>query len=153
MTPARQATLTATSVIVIVTVIAAGGSASRLLNFLHIPCGDDSERRLSSSRNSDAYGSLNGPTPRDRTWIARLWRSFDVSYVKPLLTHSRPTLMDTCPEVCMPIARWLTSSKQFGQDRWKDEVDDRRDIYTDTDEEGDVETMGKIRGGNVRKRT
>lgn len=37
------------------------------------------------------------------------------SYMKPLLTHSRPTLLETLPVCCNPIARLLTTTEQLTQ--------------------------------------
>ncbi|OQV21402.1 Sodium/hydrogen exchanger 9 [Hypsibius exemplaris] len=163
VTPARQAMLTATSVIVIISVTVAGGAAGPLLNFLRIPTGvtEDAEKRLSrsvssssvSNRAGQEYGSASHPSATtDRTWAAKLWRSFDVSYMKPLLTHSRPTLMDTLPDCCSPVARFLTSSRQFGQDRWKDLENDRRGIVEDEDEMDEMPRMESV-GPSVSRET
>lgn len=35
--------------------------------------------------------------------------------MKPLLTHSRPTLLETLPVCCNPIARLLTTTQQLTQ--------------------------------------
>lgn len=48
--------------------------------------------------------------------MARIWGSFDTHYMKPLLTHSRPTLLETLPVCCSPIARLLTTTEQMTQD-------------------------------------
>lgn len=40
---------------------------------------------------------------------------FVSSYMKPLLTHSRPTLLETLPNFCNPIARLLTTTEQLTQ--------------------------------------
>lgn len=37
------------------------------------------------------------------------------SYMKPLLTHSRPTLLETLPNFCNPVARLLTTTEQLTQ--------------------------------------
>lgn len=37
------------------------------------------------------------------------------SYMKPLLTQSRPTLLETLPVCCNPIARLLTTTEQLTQ--------------------------------------
>ena len=36
-------------------------------------------------------------------------------YLKPLLTHSNPTLMETMPGGCLSLARLLTSSEQLAR--------------------------------------
>ncbi len=53
--------------------------------------------------------------PSDKAWLARIWGGFDTKYMKPLLTHSKPTLMDSLPPCCMPLARILTTSEQLQQ--------------------------------------
>lgn len=35
--------------------------------------------------------------------------------MKPLLTHSRPTLLETLPVCCNPVARLLTTTEQLTQ--------------------------------------
>ena len=42
----------------------------------------------------------------DKSWVARQWGGFDTQYLKPLLTHSSPTLMDTLPNRSGRISRW-----------------------------------------------
>lgn len=37
----------------------------------------------------------------------------DFRILKPLLTHSRPTLMETLPACCLPITRLLTTEEQL----------------------------------------
>ena len=39
----------------------------------------------------------------------------DDSFMKPLLTHSNPTLMETMPGCCLPLARLLTSNEQLAK--------------------------------------
>lgn len=53
----------------------------------------------------------------DKAWLARVWGGFDTKYMKPLLTHSKPTLIDTLPPCCLPVARVLTTSEQLQQVR------------------------------------
>lgn len=34
--------------------------------------------------------------------------------MKPFFTHARPTLIETVPKCCLPLARLLTTREQFG---------------------------------------
>ena len=49
----------------------------------------------------------------EKSALAKVWSGFDTKYMKPFLTHSNPTLMETLPECCLPLARILTSSEQL----------------------------------------
>lgn len=53
--------------------------------------------------------------PNEKAVLARIWGNFDSRYMKPLLTHSRPTLLDTLPVFLSPIARLLTTTEQLTQ--------------------------------------
>ncbi|XP_015036929.1 sodium/hydrogen exchanger 6 isoform X6 [Drosophila pseudoobscura] len=177
---ARQTMLTATSLIVIFTVIIQGGAANFLLNWLKIPVGvDDETEQLNNYQvhSSDGYlqdvesggggrgkmrlsgggtesnvdtpvdgpngslgstgGSVNGGRRRnshEKAILARIWGSFDTKYMKPLLTHSRPTLLETLPVCCNPIARLLTTTQQLTQDGSEfRRVDSDSDICIDND--------------------
>lgn len=55
--------------------------------------------------------------PNEKALLARIWGNFDSRYMKPLLTHSRPTLLDTLPIFCGPVARLLTTTEQLTQVR------------------------------------
>jgi hypothetical protein len=35
--------------------------------------------------------------------------------LKPFLTHSRPTLMETLPACCLPLAKLLTTEEQLAE--------------------------------------
>jgi hypothetical protein len=72
-----------------------------------------------SGRRASGGGSSNleGPKPNEKAWMARIWADFDVRYMKPFLTHARPTLLDTLPVCCNPIARLLTTTEQLTQVR------------------------------------
>ncbi|XP_017465099.1 PREDICTED: sodium/hydrogen exchanger 6 isoform X4 [Rhagoletis zephyria] len=52
----------------------------------------------------------------EKAFLARIWGNFDSKYMKPLLTHSRPTLLETLPVCCNPVARLLTTTEQLTQD-------------------------------------
>ncbi|XP_037709292.1 sodium/hydrogen exchanger 6 isoform X6 [Drosophila subpulchrella] len=166
---ARQTMLTATSLIVIFTVVIQGGAANFLLNWLKIPVGVDDETeqlnnyqvhsdvenggggrgklRLSGGTESNLdtpadgpNGSLGGPSggrrrnSHEKAILARIWANFDTKYMKPLLTHSRPTLLETLPVCCNPIARLLTTTQQLTQDGSEfRRVDSDSDICIDND--------------------
>ena len=56
----------------------------------------------------------NGATP-GKSWLARLWSGMDNNLMKPLLTHSNPTLMETMPSCCLGLSRILTSAEQLSR--------------------------------------
>lgn len=51
----------------------------------------------------------------EKSFLARIWGNFDVHYMKPLLTQSSPTLIETLPPCMSPIARILTTTEQLTQ--------------------------------------
>ncbi|XP_058818510.1 sodium/hydrogen exchanger 7 isoform X2 [Topomyia yanbarensis] len=161
---ARQAMLTTTSLIVIATVIIQGGASNFLLNWLKIPIGVDDEtealpyqgvrssidvglnlsqlqvnRRTSSLdlENQDSEGMTTpGGTRRgnEKAVLARVWGNFDTRYMKPLLTHSRPTLLETLPVCLSPIARLLTTTEQLTQEGPTRRADSDSDLCIDDDD-------------------
>ncbi|RWS23321.1 sodium/hydrogen exchanger 7-like protein [Leptotrombidium deliense] len=129
----RRIMLTTTSVISIVTVIVFGGSTSSLLSLLGIPVGvEESEHEMLPFSDMKRTGSVTTPTdlqsptsppsqqqtrsPYEKAWLVRKWYNFDVRFMKPLLTHSRPTLIDTLPDCCLPISRLLTTTQQLSNE-------------------------------------
>lgn len=142
---ARQTMLTATSLIVIITVIVQGGAANFLLNWLKIPVGvDDETEQLtnyqgvrSDAENADGDGVTTpggGKRNHEKAFLARIWGNFDTKYMKPLLTHSRPTLLETLPVCCNPIARLLTTTEQLTQDSGMRRSDSDSDLCLDDDD-------------------
>ncbi|KMY88587.1 sodium/hydrogen exchanger 6 isoform X4 [Drosophila simulans] len=171
----RQTMLTATSLIVIFTVVIQGGAANFLLNWLKIPVGVDDETeqlnnyqvhssdgylqdvegggvnrgkmRLSGGTDTNLDTPVDGPNgslgvasggrrrnSHEKAILARIWGNFDTKYMKPLLTHSRPTLLETLPVCCNPIARLLTTTQQLTQDGSEfRRVDSDSDICIDND--------------------
>lgn len=144
---ARQIMLTCTSLIVITTVIFQGGAANFILNWLKIPVGveDETEQLTYQSVKSvyssmEASGDVESPesnnleqqestTPikkNEKALLARVWGNFDSKYMKPLLTNSRPTLLETLPSFMTPISRLLTTTHQLNQS-------DTRKIDSDSD--------------------
>ncbi|XP_033168427.1 sodium/hydrogen exchanger 6 isoform X3 [Drosophila mauritiana] len=177
----RQTMLTATSLIVIFTVVIQGGAANFLLNWLKIPVGvDDETEQLNNYQVHSVYNSMDNSHPQtdvegggvnrnkmrlsggtdtnldtpvdgpngslggasggrrrnshEKAILARIWGNFDTKYMKPLLTHSRPTLLETLPVCCNPIARLLTTTQQLTQDGSEfRRVDSDSDICIDND--------------------
>lgn len=60
-------------------------------------------------------GSIGTQKPNEKALLARVWGDFDTRYMKPFLTHSRPTLLETLPVCCTPLARLLTTAQQLSQ--------------------------------------
>lgn len=52
-------------------------------------------------------------------------------YMKPLLTNSRPTLFETLPSFCTPIARILTTTEQLTQTGVTRKLDSDSDLCID----------------------
>lgn len=46
--------------------------------------------------------------------IFKAWHAFDNNFMKPLLTNTAPSLVDTMPKFCLPISRFLTTPEQSG---------------------------------------
>ena len=63
---------------------------------------------------SSGSGSASGFSGKQRSWLAQLWRNYDSNFMKPLLTSSRPSLVETLPDCCSPCAHFLTSDEQLG---------------------------------------
>lgn len=76
-----------------------------LINYYCIQ-GPGSEEGVDSATDSSKF---------EKAWLLRIWSQFDVRYMKPFLTNSRPTLLDTTPLCCAPLARLLTTTEQLTQ--------------------------------------
>ncbi|EEC12213.1 sodium/proton exchanger, putative [Ixodes scapularis] len=133
----RHLILTATSLIAIVTVIVCGGCTTQLLAWLSIPVGIEEEHEMLQftgvrpAQQVQTPPELRSPppqpeskTPYEKAWLVRKWYNFDVKFMKPLLTHSRPTLLDTLPKCCLPVAHVLTSTEQLMQEDARPRDDD-----------------------------
>lgn len=123
LTEARQMILTTTLLIVIVTVVVFGGSTMSMLTWLGIPLGvNDNENaplHTSYTNVDNDHGADDAQHPRGsrphKSYLARIWSNFDNRYMKPFLTHSNPTLMETMPTCCLPMTRLLTSKDQLSR--------------------------------------
>ena len=47
------------------------------------------------------------------SWISGTWNSFDNMFMRPLLTSTKPTLVETMPDCFNPCARFFTSHDQM----------------------------------------
>ncbi|XP_015610127.1 sodium/hydrogen exchanger 7 isoform X11 [Cephus cinctus] len=159
---ARQAMLTTTSLIVILTVIFQGGGTTQFLSWFDIPVGVDEEVEglsyngvrspydsvdSAGSGGEGGFGDLDvhrertppdgslpggsGTKGNEKALLARIWGDFDTKYMKPLLTHSRPTLLETLPVCCGPLARILTTTQQMTQDDVTRHVDSDSDLHVE----------------------
>ncbi|XP_015187934.1 PREDICTED: sodium/hydrogen exchanger 7 isoform X2 [Polistes dominula] len=181
---ARQAMLTTTSLIVILTVILQGGATTQFLSWFNIPVGVDEEiEGLSQNGVRNVYNSLDtmesggeggfgdldirrersppynsmqdgsvptGAKPNEKALLARIWGDFDTRYMKPLLTHSRPTLLETLPVCCGPLARILTTTQQMTQDDVSRKIDSDSDFCLEDREmerrRMNVQPLGTVTG-------
>ncbi|XP_014606167.1 PREDICTED: sodium/hydrogen exchanger 7 isoform X5 [Polistes canadensis] len=153
---ARQAMLTTTSLIVILTVILQGGATTQFLSWFNIPVGVDEEIEGLSQNGVRSYNSMQDgsvPTsakPNEKALLARIWGDFDTRYMKPLLTHSRPTLLETLPVCCGPLARILTTTQQMTQDDVSRKIDSDSDFCLEDREmerrRMNVQPLGTVTG-------
>ncbi|XP_039434550.1 sodium/hydrogen exchanger 7 isoform X4 [Culex pipiens pallens] len=96
-------------------------------------------RRTSSLdlENQDSEGATTpGGTRRgnEKAVLARVWGNFDTRFMKPLLTHSRPTLLETLPVCLSPLARLLTTTEQLTQEGPTRRADSDSDLCIDEDD-------------------
>lgn len=154
---ARQAMLTTTSLIVILTVIFQGGATTQFLSWFNIPVGVDEEIEGLSHNGMRSYNSMqdgslpsSGIKPNEKALLARIWGDFDTRYMKPLLTHSRPTLLETLPVCCTPLARILTTTQQMTQDEAVRKADSDSDFCLEDRElerrRTSVQPLGTVMG-------
>ncbi|XP_070500001.1 sodium/hydrogen exchanger 7 isoform X2 [Chironomus tepperi] len=139
----RQTMLTSTSLIVITTVIFQGGAANYMLNWLKIPTGgeDKPEQSTYQSIRTDVenpdqcnithQSTSAGIKKNDKAFLARVWGNFDSRYMKPLLTNSRPTLIETLPKCLTPLSRILTTTQQLSQSNTTRRIDSDSDLCID----------------------
>lgn len=175
---ARRLMLSATMVIVLVTVILCGGFVTPMLQWLQIPVGVDEDHDLTthgavrdamgrqrqySTMEVMGQGSPQPPDPQSlssmeaeqdiqtrsfgKAYLVAKWYKFDRRFLKPLLTNSRPNLMETCPGCCAPLAKMLTTTEQMMQNDLNIQEDDSdTDIIAD---HGDISIGGSNHGTNA----
>lgn len=115
-TAGRQTVYTATSIIVAVTVLY-GGVTTQLMLWLGIPVGNENEGEITTLRDNAHSNITNAEHGEARvveqSCLDRMWSRLDTRYFQPLLTHSRPTLIETMPMFCHPLSKFLTSTEQM----------------------------------------
>ncbi|XP_067668746.1 sodium/hydrogen exchanger 9-like isoform X6 [Haliotis asinina] len=67
------------------------------------------------------------PRTKGKAWLVAKWYNFDMVFMKPFLTNCRPTLIETLPKCCLPLAKLLTTEEQMTQG------ESHRDNDSDTD--------------------
>jgi len=112
-TVARQMILTATSIIVIVTVIFCGGLTPFMIDLLKIKSADQaadtsfSPQELVNEQNDNEIinlSNVNNDNKKEdssikkfilKLGIFKMWHGFDKSFMKPFLTHYSPSLIES----------------------------------------------------------
>ncbi|CAI4221598.1 unnamed protein product [Auanema sp. JU1783] len=130
----RQVISSTTSTIVLITVFLNGGLASWMIDFLGIKHGEAASNSRTNTVSDDGNGirlpntsdcddvqivetpltphGPSGSNPWDKAFLPRKWYNFDSSFMKPLLTHATPSLEQTLPPCCYPLAKVFTSERQ-----------------------------------------
>lgn len=119
-TEERRVIYTTTSLIVIFTVLVNGGLTLQMIEWLKIKKGTDPESEVQSPNSGSESGSRKPPNskkynPWDKSFLPRKWYNFDSRFLKPLLTNSRPTLIETTPACCLPFAKLMTTTRQINE--------------------------------------
>ncbi|XP_046381605.1 sodium/hydrogen exchanger 9-like isoform X6 [Haliotis rufescens] len=127
----RQYIVSATMIIVLATVVLCGGLTTPMLQWLKIRVGVDEELEM-QQMPPNAVRSESGdpgeiPRTKGKAWLVAKWYNFDMVFMKPFLTNCRPTLMETLPKCCLPLAKLLTTEEQMTQG------ESHRDNDSDTD--------------------
>uniref|UniRef100_A0A914YZQ2 Uncharacterized protein n=1 Tax=Panagrolaimus superbus TaxID=310955 RepID=A0A914YZQ2_9BILA len=112
--------LATTSLAVIVTVLFNGGLTSWMIDRLGIKHGaavvnrrNEETEELTINDGDTTPAPTPGQNPWDKSFLPRKWYNFDAMFMKPLLTHANPTLMETMPNCMRPLARILTTQRQM----------------------------------------
>ena len=76
--------------------------------------------------------------------LARFWNTLDDNYLRPLLTSSKPTLVETLPGCCAPCAKLFTS---YDQTEYSSLSGSRNSNPNDGVEENEVFDLSYTEGG------
>ncbi|CAJ0934966.1 unnamed protein product, partial [Mesorhabditis belari] len=120
----KQIICATTVAIVVMTVLFNGGLSNWMIEKLGIKHGDQIPNEYSLPRTDSAgeeremiepvtTPTSSGQNPWDKAFLPRKWYNFDANFMKPLLTHANPSLMDTMPPFTWPIAKFFTSDRQM----------------------------------------
>ena len=106
---AREMFFTTTCLIAIITVVFVGGLTPPVIELLRIPTTRDDE-----DNDEERERLLSSCGSSDRSFLARAFTDFDVRFLKPALTNgTNPTLMESTPECCLPMAQCLSTRQQI----------------------------------------
>ncbi|KAK3096145.1 hypothetical protein FSP39_023689 [Pinctada imbricata] len=154
-TEARKLMVSATMFIVLVTVIFCGGFTTPMLQWLQIRVGVEEDREMTNlaavpskpkpqrqystmENMEDSSGAFSSTSQDDvkvknkeKAYFVGKWHNFDVRFMKPLLTNSRPSLMETLPAFCLPLAKLLTTEEQLSQGEGHIDDDSDTDMIID----------------------
>ncbi|ESN94373.1 hypothetical protein HELRODRAFT_119364, partial [Helobdella robusta] len=131
-TVARQTILSITLIVIILTVFLLGGFTTQIIYWLKISIGlninpdvmtnDYNFLRFYDGSSSGFLleGRSSAASICDSIQIIPLFKrnfkklfSFDLVFIKPLLTNHEPPLTETLPKCCFPIAKLLSSKEQL----------------------------------------
>lgn len=106
---------------VIGTVLFNGGLTSWMIDRLGIKHGvavtqrrtEEAEELTVTDGGDITPAPTPGQNPWDKSFLPRKWYNFDAMFMKPLLTHANPTLMETMPNCMRGLARILTTERQM----------------------------------------
>ncbi|KAL3311387.1 Sodium hydrogen exchanger [Cichlidogyrus casuarinus] len=111
----RQMFFSTTLVIVMISVLICGSLVSPVMQWLKIRVGFEQSSEDDSDYDPAAIATKRTEQERhyrERNGCWRMWSSFDSRYLKPFLTNSVPTLVDTLPGCCKRIGLLLTTEEQ-----------------------------------------
>ena len=72
---------------------------------------DPSYESIVPTVSGNSIDNLTG----NKSLVAKGWSNIDNTFLKPLLTHTQPSLMDTMPRFNQSILRAFTSTEQLRQ--------------------------------------